>query len=300
MKFEDLTNGQLKGIIRQYNHHLKIVYSKLKRDDLLILAKKHFEIDDEKIKLKKIEPIYFDIPEKKVYKRKQIENHMKETSSIKNIEPKKRKTIKKREQKNTDKNIENIIRSVMTSNDFVDYDLQDVDDRYNDAKKFKIENTRNPYKYDEPFLEYLNPQINESYDNAQFYQKHKILDKLGDELNKVLNVNELKKVIDKIPPHIFDKISNFVSEKGEKLEYISFVKKYLYGIALKDFFKKMNINAFYAVAICNMMANDPYIQHNFNNATKYAIITSFLLYSPFIPYRDYPSSIKPLLIEFVK
>jgi uncharacterized protein YktA (UPF0223 family) len=70
MKFEDLSNEQLKGVIRQYNHHLKIVYSKLKRDDLLKLIKKHFEIDDEKIQLKRIEPIYFDLPDRKTRKNK--------------------------------------------------------------------------------------------------------------------------------------------------------------------------------------------------------------------------------------
>ena len=68
--FDDLTNQQLKAIIRQYNHHLRIPLTGLKRDDLLKLMHKHFEIDNEKVQLKRIEPIYFDIPEKKVYKRK--------------------------------------------------------------------------------------------------------------------------------------------------------------------------------------------------------------------------------------
>lgn len=69
--FDDLTNQQLKAIIRQYNHHLKIVYSKLNRDELLRIIHKHFDIDERqgKIQLKRIEPIYFDVPEKKTYKR---------------------------------------------------------------------------------------------------------------------------------------------------------------------------------------------------------------------------------------
>ena len=69
--FDDLTNQQLKAIIRQYNHHLKIVYSKLNRDELLKIIHKHFDIDERqgKIQLKRIEPIYFDVPEKKTYKR---------------------------------------------------------------------------------------------------------------------------------------------------------------------------------------------------------------------------------------
>ena len=68
--FDDLTNQQLKSIIRQYNHHLRIPLTGLKRDDLLKVMHKHFDIDHEKIKLKNIEPIYFDVPEKKTYKRK--------------------------------------------------------------------------------------------------------------------------------------------------------------------------------------------------------------------------------------
>ena len=47
MQFEDLTNTQLKEIIRKYNHHLIIKgYSKkMSRDDLLKHIKKHMTID---------------------------------------------------------------------------------------------------------------------------------------------------------------------------------------------------------------------------------------------------------------
>ena len=59
MKFEDLTNAQLKTIIRNYNNHLKIKISELKkRDQLLSKVKEHFEINDNQIKLKNIEPMY--------------------------------------------------------------------------------------------------------------------------------------------------------------------------------------------------------------------------------------------------
>jgi hypothetical protein len=37
-------------------------------------VKKHFEIDDEKIQLKRIEPIYFDLPERKTRKSKNKKN----------------------------------------------------------------------------------------------------------------------------------------------------------------------------------------------------------------------------------
>ena len=71
MKFEDLTNAQLKQIISRYNKHIKISnYSKLVRDDLLKLVNKHFKIDKNIISLKHIEPFNFDVPTKKKAKPK--------------------------------------------------------------------------------------------------------------------------------------------------------------------------------------------------------------------------------------
>lgn len=66
MKFEDLSNTQLKKVIRNYRLHLLkelTGYTKMSRDDLITLCKKLFDIDDEKIKPKITEPIFFDIPQ---------------------------------------------------------------------------------------------------------------------------------------------------------------------------------------------------------------------------------------------
>lgn len=65
MKFEDLTNAQLKKVIKNYRLHLLkelTGYTKMSREDLINLCKKLFDIDDEKIKPKITEPIFFDIP----------------------------------------------------------------------------------------------------------------------------------------------------------------------------------------------------------------------------------------------
>lgn len=70
MKFEDLTDRQLKQVIRIYRLHLLEDlkgYTKFERTKLVNLCKKLFDIDDEKIKPKVSEPIYFDFP---VYKPK--------------------------------------------------------------------------------------------------------------------------------------------------------------------------------------------------------------------------------------
>lgn len=139
--FDDLTNQQLKSIIKQYNHHLKIVYSKLNRDELLKVIHEHFDIDNEKIKLKRIEPIYFNVPEKKVYKRKS-----------KMIKPYK----------------------------LIDYNKNDLDDEikkvneiYDKSKKFKIEKNNNKSKNirydidDYEFSDDLNDDEKEYFDNQQ-------------------------------------------------------------------------------------------------------------------------------------
>ena len=115
--FDDLTNQQLKSIIRQYNHHLRIPLKGLKRDDLLKVMHKHFDIDDEKIKLKNIEPIYFDVPEKKTYKRK-----------VKKVEPK----VKKVEPK---EKIRYNIEQDEFANDLNDAEKKYFDDQYNERLK---------------------------------------------------------------------------------------------------------------------------------------------------------------------
>ncbi len=125
-------------------------------------------------------------------------------------------------------------------------------------------------------------------DNAQFCKKHKILDEIGNKLNKVLDVNDLMKVVHEIPSNMFDKISEFVSSKGNKLEYMTFVKKYLFGFLLQDFFHRKHINAFYAVAVCSLIANDIIIKNNHKNATKYAIIATFLQMKPLVPIETIP------------
>ena len=95
--FDDLTNQQLKAIIKQYNHHLKINYSKMNRDELLKVIHEHFDIDHEKIKMKRIEPIYFEVPEKKTRK--------------KQSEKKPKSEYKLRDYSNTD-NIQDFINEV--------------------------------------------------------------------------------------------------------------------------------------------------------------------------------------------
>ena len=75
MKFEDLSNTQLKKVIKNYRLHLLkelTGYSKMSRDDLISLCKKLFDIDDEKVKPKITEPIYFDIPKGKQPKAEKI------------------------------------------------------------------------------------------------------------------------------------------------------------------------------------------------------------------------------------
>jgi hypothetical protein len=75
MKFEDLSDAQLKRVIKNYRLHLLkelTGYTKMSREDLINLCKKLFDIDDEKIKPKITEPIYFDIPKGKQPKAEKI------------------------------------------------------------------------------------------------------------------------------------------------------------------------------------------------------------------------------------
>ena len=90
MKFEDLTNAQLKKVIKNYRLHLLkelTGYTKLSREDLINLCKKLFDIDDEKIKPKITEPIYFDIPKGKQPKAEKMKKviTLKEKTQIKTV-----------------------------------------------------------------------------------------------------------------------------------------------------------------------------------------------------------------------
>ena len=108
MKFEDLSDAQLKKVIKNYRLHLLkelTGYSKMSRDDLINLCKKLFDIDDEKIKPKISEPIYFDIPkgrQPKVEKMKKVmkikENKQTETISDKLINEFKKLSEEKKEE----------------------------------------------------------------------------------------------------------------------------------------------------------------------------------------------------------
>lgn len=63
MNFSDLTNAQLKKIIRYFNHH-KIVkgYSKMTRDELINHCQKHMTIVGNMIKLQAGEPLSVAFP----------------------------------------------------------------------------------------------------------------------------------------------------------------------------------------------------------------------------------------------
>lgn len=174
MLFNDLTNQQLKGIIRNYNNHLKIPLKGLKRDDLLKIAHKHFDIDNEKIKLKNIEPIYFDVPEKKIYKRK-------------------KKTTEKKIYKRKVKTTENEeIKHEMTN------DL--IDDLYNEPSKPNLDATSRKYNFlDEPSrpnknekneIYEANDKLHEVVDRIikikNPYTFHKNREKLNNELNSII------------------------------------------------------------------------------------------------------------------
>jgi hypothetical protein len=74
MRFEDLTDRQLKQVIKNYRLHLlegMKGYTKFDREKLINLCKKMFDIDDEKIKPKVTEPVYFNFPQDKLKKREQ-------------------------------------------------------------------------------------------------------------------------------------------------------------------------------------------------------------------------------------
>ena len=76
MKFEDLTNQQLKKILSIYKYNLLEPikgYGKEKRNRLIELCTALLIIDDEKIKPKVIEPIKFDIPPKPTRRRNVVE-----------------------------------------------------------------------------------------------------------------------------------------------------------------------------------------------------------------------------------
>jgi hypothetical protein len=75
MKFEDLTNPQLKKVIKNYKLHLLdgiTGYSTFDREKLIRICNRFFDIDEEKIKPKVVEPIFFDIPAKPEPRRRVI------------------------------------------------------------------------------------------------------------------------------------------------------------------------------------------------------------------------------------
>jgi hypothetical protein len=103
MKFEDLTNPQLKKVIRTYRLHLLegiTGYSSFDRDKLIKICKKFFNIDEEKITPKIIEPIFFDIPPKPVPRKRAIKaKEVKVDNNIINQKEKLQRKIKEQEKR---------------------------------------------------------------------------------------------------------------------------------------------------------------------------------------------------------
>jgi hypothetical protein len=94
MKFEDLSDAQLKRVIKNYRLHLLkelTGYTKMSREDLINLCKKLFDIDDKKIKPKITEPIFFDIPKGKHPKAEKMNKVI--TKKEKKPEPAPKQTI---------------------------------------------------------------------------------------------------------------------------------------------------------------------------------------------------------------
>ena len=121
MKFEDLTNAQLKKVIKNYRLHLLkgiTGYSSFSREDLISTCKKFFNIDNEKIVPKVVDPIFFDIPPKPVPKKrtkninKQIENKIGE------MEEKEKKINMK------NKDIENIYNTLINERKTIEQEIE--------------------------------------------------------------------------------------------------------------------------------------------------------------------------------
>jgi hypothetical protein len=79
--FDDLSTSQLKQVISNYNMHFIIKqYSTKKRAELLEICNNMFNIDNQGIRLKKMEPIVFEVPPKKATPRRKVKTPMEDIS----------------------------------------------------------------------------------------------------------------------------------------------------------------------------------------------------------------------------
>jgi septal ring factor EnvC (AmiA/AmiB activator) len=154
MRFEDLTNPQLKKVIRTYRLHLLegiTGYSSFDRDKLIKICQTFFNIDDEKIKPKVIEPIFFDIPQKPVPKKRarkakevKADNYEKLQRNINEGERKKQEQEKRIREKEEEikRETEEIRRIKTKKNTEKKEEIGRIETKKNTEKKLTPENIR--------------------------------------------------------------------------------------------------------------------------------------------------------------
>jgi hypothetical protein len=272
MKFHDFTNTELKHILRNYKKHLPhITYSKKNRDELIEMCERHLEIDENKIKIKQIHISSFDFPEKKQSKQRVKGNIKKDVKTLNIIADKILKPKKKTKKEFKLKN-------------YIDEKKRIADQLTREFEEYDMLTKNN--KYDTTFYEWLGIQPNIEFDYIYRDSEKDLLHKVIDEVDKLIDKDTVLEYIRKIQPEVFDNLFNFVNKNGEKIEYIHFVKKYIYGMLLKDFIKKHNISPLYGVAIANELANDGMIQ--IKNKSPYTYALTYITTKPLIPLTKYP------------
>lgn len=205
MKFEDLTNAQLKKVIRNYRLHLLegiSGFSSFDREKLISTCKKFFDIDDEKIKPKITEPMYFDIPKERQPKVEKMKKEMKikENKQIETISDKLINEFKKLSEEKKEGVAKSLTNSY-PSKDEIKYYKFVKDYAYSKYRKYYDKllfgltkfspNTTNEAQYLNSIMPYLKnrPEVIEANKTRFYAKKEKIMRPLLKELEDIFEEN---------------------------------------------------------------------------------------------------------------
>jgi hypothetical protein len=268
MKFEDLTNQQLKKILSIYKYNLLEPikgYGKEKRERLIQLCTDLLIIDNEKIKPKVIEPITFDIPPKPTRRRRKVvektEKKEVEKPEKKEVEKPEKKEVEKPEKKEVEKqeknNIENkvYILDVKEGNEIIKelHNIELPQKEFNLIKKNKqiiIKNPKNTI-FTEKEIPLLNKVFTFSYSKKYLRDDYKGIILLSFTiLNNKIFLNGWSEITEMKNGDCFIELLN--GYKGGGTNIINYMKKYvgeknyfylssLSSRATVDFYRKMGL-----------------------------------------------------------
>ena len=275
-KLNLLNVKELRAFIKGYNLQMKIVMTKKKKEELISEILKHSDYKNGQVIIKS-HPIEGNIePKEKVVKPK------KETV----VKPKKEKVVKPKKEKVVEPKKETVVEPKIV----VEPKKETV---------IKVESNKNK----KSFLEWMEPNENKESDDMYSQKQKEILDKIGNELNKKIDVAKVENYLDSNIPdkgEIITDLFNWLEDKESKnilVDYVTFIKKVVYSMYLKKRLSKLNL--FDGIVLSNMIINDNLLKRYINNFTKYSIIRTFINMEPMIPKNQLGKEISNLMLEYV-